>query len=364
MKKILFILLTLITLPALSQVSGGTIANNGKLFTDSIISISTATFPYTRVDTLDFGGTVIRNKNGTIIGPSASGALVPKVSSATTLNLYTNDTFYVYNGVTTATWTLPLISASGNKQIYVKNRGSETVTIQRAGSNQIYASSPSTFLYLYPGQSGTFYNDGTYWIYDQYVAGVQVLTGTSTVNPDLFTDIYNIDPTSVRSTLTINLSGFSGQTQKFVFGGQIPNRDTVVRTVTWNTSYVYGDYPTTVLSGDVVEVTYLYNPNTFDIIPFVTSTASPGGTGTLDQTLTAGNTSALGFGVFGASSIGTTTQDSKAILTLSSTTRGLLIPRMTTAQRTAISSPTTGLLIYDTTLDTQVMFNGANWEEL
>lgn len=159
MKKILFILLTLFTLPALSQVTGGTIANNGRLYTDSIIPITTATFPYSRVDTLDFGGTVIRNKNGTII-------------------------------------------------------------------------------------------------------------------------------------------------------------------------------------------------------------ASPGGTGTLDQTLTAGNTSSLGFGVSGASSIGSTTQDSKAILTLVSTTRGFLPPRMTTAQRTAISSPTTGLIIYDTTLDTQVIFNGANWEEL
>lgn len=159
MKKILFILLTLFTLPVLSQVTGGTIANNGRLYTDSIIPIRTDTFPYSRVDTLDFGGTVIRNKNGTII-------------------------------------------------------------------------------------------------------------------------------------------------------------------------------------------------------------ASPGGTGTLDQTLTAGNTSALGFGVSGASSIGTTTQDSKAILTLVSTTRGFLPPRMTTTQRTAISSPTTGLIVYDTTLDTQVIFNGANWEEL
>lgn len=74
MKKILFILLTLFTLPALSQVTGGTIANNGRLYTDSIIPITTATFPYSRVDTLDFGGTVIRDKNGNIIKSGVSSA--------------------------------------------------------------------------------------------------------------------------------------------------------------------------------------------------------------------------------------------------------------------------------------------------
>jgi len=37
-----------------------------------------------------------------------------------------------------------------------------------------------------------------------------------------------------------------------------------------------------------------------------------------------------------------------AILDVASTTQGMLLPRMTTAQRTAISSPATGLLVYQT----------------
>ncbi|MBW8522893.1 hypothetical protein K0U91_15390 [Chryseobacterium chendengshani] len=48
--------------------------------------------------------------------------------------------------------------------------------------------------------------------------------------------------------------------------------------------------------------------------------------------------------------IGTTTPDASSILDLSSTTKGMLAPRMTTAQRIAISTPVDGLLVYDTTL--------------
>ncbi|MBL7723373.1 MAG: hypothetical protein JNK27_04450 [Chitinophagaceae bacterium] len=49
--------------------------------------------------------------------------------------------------------------------------------------------------------------------------------------------------------------------------------------------------------------------------------------------------------------IGTTTPNSSALLDITSTTKGLLMPRMTTAQRNAIVSPADGLLIYNTTTD-------------
>lgn len=48
--------------------------------------------------------------------------------------------------------------------------------------------------------------------------------------------------------------------------------------------------------------------------------------------------------------IGTGTDDASALLNLTSTARGLLLPRLTTAQRDAISAPTNGLLIYNTTV--------------
>jgi len=43
--------------------------------------------------------------------------------------------------------------------------------------------------------------------------------------------------------------------------------------------------------------------------------------------------------------------DNSAMLDVKSTTRGLLIPRMTTTQRTGISSPAAGLLVYDSDLN-------------
>lgn len=46
--------------------------------------------------------------------------------------------------------------------------------------------------------------------------------------------------------------------------------------------------------------------------------------------------------------IGTTTPDASAMLDITSTDSGILIPRMTQAQRDAIATPATGLLIYQT----------------
>jgi len=55
------------------------------------------------------------------------------------------------------------------------------------------------------------------------------------------------------------------------------------------------------------------------------------------------------------------TPDASAILDLSATDRGLLIPRMTTTQRTAIGSPATGLLVFDTDMGEFYFFNGTVW---
>ena len=46
--------------------------------------------------------------------------------------------------------------------------------------------------------------------------------------------------------------------------------------------------------------------------------------------------------------IGTTSPDASAILDIASTSKGVVFPRMTSAQRTSISSPTTGLIVYQT----------------
>jgi hypothetical protein len=50
----------------------------------------------------------------------------------------------------------------------------------------------------------------------------------------------------------------------------------------------------------------------------------------------------------GAAGIGTTAPDASSLLEIKSTSKGILIPRMTLTQRNAIAAPATGLLIYQT----------------
>jgi hypothetical protein len=59
--------------------------------------------------------------------------------------------------------------------------------------------------------------------------------------------------------------------------------------------------------------------------------------------------------------INTTTPDASAALEVAATNKGLLVPRMTTVQRTAIASPATGLLVFDTTLGQFYFYTGSAW---
>ena len=53
-----------------------------------------------------------------------------------------------------------------------------------------------------------------------------------------------------------------------------------------------------------------------------------------------------------------------SMLDVSSTTKGMLIPRMTSVQRKAISNPEMGLLVYDTDRQTIYLFDGVNWKPM
>jgi hypothetical protein len=58
------------------------------------------------------------------------------------------------------------------------------------------------------------------------------------------------------------------------------------------------------------------------------------------------------------------TSNNSSILDVVSTTQGFLPPRMTTAQKNAIATPTAGLMVYDTTLNKLCLRTAAAWETI
>jgi hypothetical protein len=67
----------------------------------------------------------------------------------------------------------------------------------------------------------------------------------------------------------------------------------------------------------------------------------------------------------GPLSIGTgSPADASAILDVQSTTKGVRMPNMTTTQKNAISSPTAGLMVFDTTLSKLCVYSGSAWQTI
>jgi hypothetical protein len=62
--------------------------------------------------------------------------------------------------------------------------------------------------------------------------------------------------------------------------------------------------------------------------------------------------------------IGTTTENTSALLEVTSTTKGFLPPRMTTTQKNAIGTPAAGLIVYDTDTNKLCCYNGTTWNDL
>jgi len=62
--------------------------------------------------------------------------------------------------------------------------------------------------------------------------------------------------------------------------------------------------------------------------------------------------------------VGTNSPDANAVLDVSSTTKGVLLPRMTTAEINAIATPTNGLMAYNTTLNKLCIFENSTWQQV
>lgn len=61
--------------------------------------------------------------------------------------------------------------------------------------------------------------------------------------------------------------------------------------------------------------------------------------------------------------IGTNTPNVSAVFEVSSATQGVLLPRMTTTQINAITTPSAGLIVYNTTLNALCFYDGTQWNK-
>jgi hypothetical protein len=96
---------------------------------------------------------------------------------------------------------------------------------------------------------------------------------------------------------------------------------------------------------------------------YVTATVEQIGSSAIVNPWTLAGTST--YNTTGNVGIGTNAPSSTAILDLNSTTQGVLIPRMTAAQKAAISSPANGLLIFQTDAPSDFYYyNGSTWTSL
>ncbi len=79
---------------------------------------------------------------------------------------------------------------------------------------------------------------------------------------------------------------------------------------------------------------------------------------------TFGNNALTVNGDDGRVGLGTQTTDPSAILELDSDEQGFLMPRLTTTEINAISSPATGLAVYNTSINTICFYNGTSWQKI
>jgi hypothetical protein len=93
--------------------------------------------------------------------PWSGGWTATATSASTSLTMTTGTQVYVFNGSSTATWTLPALGTT--RGISIKNNGTADLIVQRAGSDQLWTSSAVNSITLTPGQSAATYGVGGYW---------------------------------------------------------------------------------------------------------------------------------------------------------------------------------------------------------
>jgi hypothetical protein len=219
----------------------------------------------------------------------------------------------VFGASSNLTWSSNLLNVSGN--IYTS--GSITTTSVSAKQNQnlilssSWADSTATVIETYFNASNILLVQPSGSV-TRTAGNTNIISGTLTFTPTSG----NATATFINIGPTINQTGGASGTTRGLYINPTLTSAPSWRSVEWTNNIGYGLY----------------------------------GSGTATNYLAGGLT------------IGNTALNSSAILQVDSTTKGFLPPRMTTANRTAISAtPTAGLVIYNSDVNRLQVYNGTTW---
>ena len=347
------IILLFIALQFIYSVSNAQIKLLGHITTNGI-----ASYP-THIDILGQGGYMsmptiadrdaiptLRRKYGMLVFVQADNVIY-KLNAATLANadwvaleLGSSGTVTNVNALTLGTTGTDITSSVANGTI------SPTITlnIPTASATNRGALSAADFTTFNAKQSALTFSTGltntsnTITVNtSQNIATLSNLTGNGIV-----TTTGGAGTLSILSTLTVANGGTGATTKSTAFDALSP--------MTTSGDIIYGGLSgtgTRLAKGTDGQILTLASG-----VPAWVATSSIGGSGTTNYItkFTAGTTlgNSLIFDNGTTVGIGTASPDATSVLDLTSTTKGMLAPRMTQVQKSAISSPATGLLIYQT----------------
>jgi hypothetical protein len=179
------------------------------------------------------------------------------------------------------------------------------------------------------------------------------------------------------TTSNLMFFSYSGTGFQFVAGGDTSGGGTILATLNSNGNYTMGNTTRItwgssnnpvnkilLFDGGSSSTRYGLSATTGDLRMFTyTGSNIQFGAGKDGSTLTTSNSIMWLDGTNNSVNVGSGTNIASSILTLTSTTKGFLPPRMTTSQKTAIASPTAGLVVFDTTLNKLCVYT-TTWETI
>jgi hypothetical protein len=267
-------------------------------------------------------------------------------------------------GITAPTTMLQLSSTTADG-ISLYNPTAATAGVGKPSSTLIFSSNAwNTTTTTSQQVDHRFYVDGG----SANAATIGTLYFQRQVNGGGYSTLFSINAANNITFVGQNLTGINAITQSgsgsHTFNGSI--------TITRNT--IYGNVEGVVLNsgganaGNVAAsstrmyyTTQYWNGAASIAAPYFYELAVPTSTTTSEWRVVTPTVTAIQAKNTGEVGIGNAAATS-AKLDVASTTQGVLIPRMTTTQKNAISSPAEGLMVYDLTLHKLCVYTGSAWE--